>query len=213
VPNKSEFTSKYNNKTSMATKAIEDVVKSSSADKVSINDVINAMDSVGFGLIMMIFAFGIIIPTPPPFPSIISFPLVVFSYQMFIGYPSPRLPKRFANLAVKRSILAMIVQKSSSVIRKIERFLKPRCLFMSKPLAEKITGFFMLLFSSFIVLPMPLSNYIPGLGILIASFGMLSRDGLVIILGITIGCFGIAISVLAIFLGIEFITNIKSFFS
>jgi hypothetical protein len=84
---------------------------------------------------------------------------------------------------------------------------------MSKPLAERFTGFFMLLFSSFIVLPMPLSNYIPGLGILIASFGMLSRDGLIIILGIFIGCFGIAVSVLAIFLGIEFITNIKSFFN
>jgi hypothetical protein len=59
---------------------------------------------------------------------------------------------------------------------------------------------------------MPLSNYIPGLGILIASFGMLSKDGLVVILGIIVGCLGIAISVAAIFLGIEFITNIKNFF-
>jgi len=203
---------KYNNHTAHATKAIEDVVKSSSADRVPINDVINAMDAVGFGLVMMIFAFGIIIPTPPPFPSIISAPLVVFSFQMFIGYSSPRLPKKFANLSVKRSVLAMLVQKSSTVIRKIERFLKPRYLFMTKPFAERITGFFMLFFSSFILLPMPLSNYIPGLGILIASFGMLSKDGLVIILGITVGCFGVGVSVLTIFLGIEFITNIKSFF-
>ena len=202
---------KYNN-SPIATQAIEDVVKNSSSDRVAINDVINAMDAVGFGLIMMIFAFGIIIPTPPPFPSIISTPLVIFSYQMFIGYKSPRLPKKFANLSVKRSVLAMIVQKSSLVIRKIERFLKPRYLFMMKPIAERITGFFILSFSSFIVLPMPLSNYIPGLGILIASFGMLSKDGLVIILGIVVGCIGILISVAAIFLGIEFITNFKSFF-
>jgi hypothetical protein len=106
----------------------------------------------------------------------------------------------------------MLVQKSSSLIRKIEKFLKPRCTFMNKPLAEKITGFFMLLFSSFIVLPMPLSNYIPGLGILIASFGMLSKDGLVVIVGIVIGCLGIAISVVAVFLGIEFITKILNLF-
>ena len=208
-----KINSKYNNsKTSIATKAIEDVVKSSSADRVAINDVINAMDAVGFGLVMMIFAFAIIIPTPPPFPSIISTPLVIFSYQMFIGYSSPRLPKKFINLSVKRSVLAMLVQKSSSLIRKIERFLKPRYTFMTKPLAERITGFFMLFFSSFILLPMPLSNYIPGLGILIASFGMLSKDGLVIILGIVVGCTGVAISIAAIFLGLEFITNIKNFF-
>jgi hypothetical protein len=213
VPLKDKLNSKYNNsKTSIATKAIEDVVKSSSSDRVAINDVINAMDSVGFGLVMMIFAFGIIIPTPPPFPSIISTPLVIFSYQMFIGYSSPRLPKRFINLSIKRSVLAMLVQKSSSLIRKIEKFLKPRCIFMTTPLAEKITGFFILLFSSFIVLPMPLSNYIPGLGILIASFGMLSKDGLAIIFGIIIGCLGITISIMALFLGIEFINYIKNFF-
>ena len=212
MPLKDKLNSKYNYKTSIATKAIEDVVKSSSSDRVAINDVINAMDGVGFGLVMMIFAFGIIIPTPPPFPSIISVPLVVFSFQMFTGYSSPRLPKKFINLSVKRSVLAMLVQKSSSLIRKIERFLKPRYTFMTTPLAERITGFFILLFSSFIVLPMPLSNYIPGLGILIASFGMLSKDGLVVILGIIVGCLGIVISIVAIFLGIEFITNIKNFF-
>jgi len=59
---------------------------------------------------------------------------------------------------------------------------------------------------------MPLSNYIPGLGILIASFGMLSKDGLVIILGIVVGCIGVAISITAIFLGLEFITTLKNFF-
>jgi len=59
---------------------------------------------------------------------------------------------------------------------------------------------------------MPLSNYIPGLGILIASFGMLSKDGLVIILGIVVGCIGVAISIAAIFLGLEFITKITNFF-
>lgn len=205
------FDPKYNNN-NFSTKAIEDVVKNSSSDNVAISDVINAMDSVGFGLIMMIFAFGIIIPTPPPFPSLISMPLVVFSFQMLLGYSAPRLPKRFSNLKVKRAILATLIQKSSSIIRKIERFLKPRCLFMTKPLAEKITGFFMLLFSSFIVLPIPLSNYIPGLGILIASFGMLSKDGLVIICGILIGCLGIVISVTALIIGVEFIANIKNLF-
>lgn len=205
------FDPKYNNN-NFSTKAIEDVVKNSSSDNVAISDVINAMDSVGFGLIMMIFAFGIIIPTPPPFPSLISMPLVVFSFQMLLGYSAPRLPKRFSNLKVKRAILATLIQKSSSIIRKIEKFLKPRCLFMTKPLAEKITGFFMLLFSSFIVLPIPLSNYIPGLGILIASFGMLSKDGLVIICGILIGCLGIVISVTALIIGVEFIANIKNLF-
>jgi hypothetical protein len=201
-----EFDKKYKN-SSLSTKAIEDVVNSSSNDRVAINDVINAMDSVGFGLIMMIFAFGIIIPTPPPFPSIISTPLVIFSLQMLRGFKSPHLPKKFMNLSVKRSILIMLIKKSSLVILKIEKFLKPRCLFMTSPIAEKITGLFLFLFSSFIMLPIPLSNYIPGIGILITSFGMLSKDGLFIIFGIFIGCLGLIISILAVFLGMEFFSS------
>ncbi len=189
----------------ITTQVIEDVVNSSSSDRIPFQDLVHAMDSVGFGLVMMIFAFGIIIPTPPPFPSIISIPLVVFSMQMMIGYQAPKLPKKFSKLTVKRSVLATLVKKSSPYIRKVERILRPRLLFMTSNIADRIVGFFVLLFSSFVLLPMPLSNFIPGLGVLIISFGLLGKDGLVIILGIFVGLAGIAISLAAILLGVEVI--------
>jgi len=69
-----------------------------------------------------------------------------------------------------------------------------------------------LIFSSFIVLPMPLSNFIPGLGILIISFGLLGKDGLVVICGIIVGLMGIAISTTAVVLGVEALYYIKNFF-
>jgi hypothetical protein len=196
----------------ISTDAIENVVKNSLEDKIPIRDVIDAMDSVGFGLVLMIFAFGIVIPTPPPFPSIISIPLVVFSFQMAIGYSSPKLPKRFLNVSLKRSVLAMLIQKSALVIRKIEHFLKPRLYFMNHPTAERIVGAFIFLFSSFILMPMPLSNYIPGIGILVISFGLLSKDGLVTILGIVIGIIGIAVSIGAVMFGLEFLRYLSEKF-
>jgi hypothetical protein len=189
----------------ITTQVIEDVVNSSSSDRIPVRDLVHAMDSVGFGLVMMIFSFGIIIPTPPPFPSIISIPLVVFALQMTIGHQAPKLPKKFSQLTVKRSVLAMLVNKSSPYIRKVERILRPRLLFMTSPFADRIVGFFVLLFSSFVLLPIPLSNFIPGLGVLVISFGLLGKDGLVILLGIFIGISGIAISLAALILGAEFI--------
>lgn len=196
----------------ITTQIIEDVVNKSSSDRIMIHDIIEAMESVGFGLVMMVFSFGIIIPTPPPFPSIISLPLVIFSLQMAIGYSAPKLPKKLSNLSVKRSVLIMIVQKSSFLIRKVERFLKPRFMFLSQSYGERLVGVFLLIFSSFILIPMPLSNYIPGIGILITSFGMLSKDGLFIIIGIAVGIMGVIISILALFIGMEFFYYIKDFF-
>jgi hypothetical protein len=191
----------------ITTQVIEDAVNSSSTDRIPVRDLVQAMDSVGFGLVMMIFAFAIIIPTPPPFPSIISIPLVLFSLQMMIGYQAPKLPKKFSNLTVKRSVLATLVKKSSPYINKVERILRPRLLFMTSNIADRIIGFFVLLFSSFVLMPMPLSNFIPGLGVLIISFGLLGKDGLVIILGILVGLAGIAISTTAVVLGVEFLAS------
>lgn len=196
----------------ITTQIIEDVVNNSSSDRIPIRDLVDAMDAIGFGLAMMIFAFGIIIPLPPPFPSIISIPLVIFSVQMVMGYSSPKLPKRFSDLSVKRSVLAMLVQRSSPYIRKVERFLRPRLLFMTVGVAERIIGFFTLIFSSFILLPMPLSNFIPGLGILIISFGLLGKDGVVVIIGMVVGVIGMIISITAVLLGVEAIHYLKDFF-
>jgi len=196
----------------IATQVIEDVVSRSSSDRIPVRDLVEAMESVGFGLAMMIFAFGVIIPMPPPVPGLISIPLVIFSLQMIAGYTAPKLPKKFSDMSIKRSLLAMLVQKSSPYIRKVERFLRPRLLFMTTPVAERLIGFFTLLFSGFVLLPMPLSNFVPGLGVLIISFGLLGKDGLVVICGIMVGLAGVALSITAVFLGVEALHYLKDFF-
>ena len=193
------------------TEILEDIVKNTVADKISISDLILAMNSGGFGLIMTIFSLTIIIPLPPPFPSIISIPMVLFSFQMMIGFKAPQLPKRFSNLSVSRKVLAMMVEKSSPYIKRAESLVKPRLMILSSELAIKIIGFFCFIFSMSVLLPLPLSNFIPGMGVLIASFGLLSKDGLIIILGLIIGCIGIAITTIAVLLGIEVIYTIKDF--
>ncbi|MDX2082562.1 MAG: exopolysaccharide biosynthesis protein [Rickettsiales bacterium] len=194
----------------ITTQVLEDVVNKSSADRVLIKDLVEAMESIGFGLAIMIFAFGLIIPLPPPFPSIISIPLVIFAAQMIIGYNSPKLPKRFANLTVKRSVLAMLIRRSSPYIGKMEKFLKPRLHFMFYKGVERFLGVFIFIFASFVLLPMPLSNFIPGVGILIISFGLLGKDGLITILGIIIGISGITISVTAVLVGVEALYYVKN---
>jgi len=58
---------------------------------------------------------------------------------------------------------------------------------------------------------MPLSNFIPGIGILIISLGILKKDGLAVIIGIIIGIIGMIISILVTALGFEFLKKILSF--
>ena len=201
---------KLSEKKVFTTEILEGVVNKTSADKISINDLITAMDTGGFGLIMTIFSLPIIIPLPPPFPSLIAIPMVVFSFQMMIDCKSPKLPKKLSNFSVKRSVLAMMIEKSSPYIRKAESVVKPRLSTLSSDWFKKVIGFFCFIFSMSVLLPLPLSNFIPGMGVLIASFGLLSRDGLIILLGLFVGCMGVLITAITVLLGVEALYIIKN---
>lgn len=197
------------------TEILENVVKKTSAsdnksDKVLVKDLIDALDTGGFGLVIMIFSLPILIPLPPPFPSLISVPLVIFTFQMMIGFDAPKLPKKFANISVKRTILAIMVEKSSPYLKRIDLLLKPRLYFLTDGIAQRFIGFFVFIFASLILLPLPLSNYLPGIGILVTSFGLIARDGAVILLGIGIGILGTIIVAIAVIFGVEAIGIIKN---
>ncbi|MFT6106043.1 MAG: hypothetical protein ACJA0S_000422 [Rickettsiales bacterium] len=194
------------------TKILEEVVSKTSSDKIPIKDLIFAMDVGGFGLVMTISSLAILIPLPPPFPSLIAIPMMIFSFQLMLGYHSPKLPKRFSNFSISRNILATIIEKSSPFIRKAESFVHPRLLVLSDDFFKRVIGFFGCIFTLSVLIPIPLTNLIPGLGYLIASFGLLGRDGLIILIGLVIGCIGTALTAITLFIGVEFLHIIKNWF-
>jgi len=193
----------------ITTQIIEDVVNKSLSDTIQIRDLMNAMQSSGFGLAMAFFAFTALVPLPPPLPSLFAIPMLFFAFQMMLGYKSPILPKIIADIKFKRSILEMIVRKSSPHIDKIERILHQRLVFMIYPLAEKMIGFLIFIYASFILIPVPFSNFLPGIGILVTSFGLIGKDGVFVILGLIIGIIGAIFSSLVILFGFEAISYIK----
>lgn len=193
------------------TELLEDVVNKTSADKIAIGDLIAAMDSGGFGLVMTIFSLPIIIPLPPPFPSFVAIPMIVFSLQMVFGLKSPKLPKVISRLSIKRTILAKMIEKSAPHIMKAEGLIRPRLLVLSSDFFKKVIGFFCLLFSISVLMPIPLSNLIPGIGVIITAFGLLGRDGIIIISGLLIGSLGVATTIITVLLGAQafnFILNL-----
>jgi hypothetical protein len=194
------------------TKILEDVVSKTSSDKIPIRDLIEAMHVGGFGLVMTISSLPILIPIPPPFPTLISIPMMIFSFQLMLGYHSPKLPKRFSNFSISRNILATIIEKSSPYIRKAESLVHPRLPVLSDEFFKRVIGFFGCIFTISVLIPLPLTNLIPGLGYMIAAFGLLGRDGLIILIGLTVGCVGTLLTAITLFLGVEVIGIIKDWF-
>jgi hypothetical protein len=68
-------------------------------------------------------------------------------------------------------------------LRKVEQFLHPRLLIMTSPVFGIINGSAIFCLALLLILPIPLSNFIFAILIVIFSLGLVEKDGIFILLG------------------------------
>jgi len=169
---------------------------------MTIGEIKNALHERGFGILMAIAAMPLClpIPVPPGYTTLFSIPLFIFSVQMILGMQTPWLPKWLTDKKIKRATLEKLVEKANPWLRKIENHMQPRITYISVRTWERIIGIFSFVFSLSISLPLPLTNFPPGWGILIMSLGLLGKDGLTILIGMIVGTIGVGITMIILVL-------------
>ncbi|CAE6513069.1 MAG TPA: exopolysaccharide biosynthesis protein exod [Nitrosomonas nitrosa] len=174
------------------------VVVQSTNDKMSVTEIKNSLHERGFGILLAIAALPIClpIPVPPGYTTFFSIPLFIFSVQMIWGMKSPWLPEWIGKKEISRKSLEKMIEKATPWLRKIESYLHPRLTYISVHAWERIIGIFAFIFTISISLPIPLTNFPPGWGILIMSLGLLNKDGLTIIVGMIVGTIGVGITLI-----------------
>lgn len=191
--------------TRASSEILEEAVENYSSDNVTIEEVFYSLHERGFGLLLMILVLPncIPIPVPPGVSTILSLPLLFLSVQMIWGHDSPWLPKWLRKKTLRRSFLANLIAKASPKLKKVEKILRPRLSFASSETGEKVIGLFAFSFALSIAVPLPLTNFLPGIGILVMSLGLLSRDGIVILIGAFIGALGCLFTSAILLLGFK----------
>lgn len=194
---------------------LEETVENHTQDDVSFGELLHALHERGFGLLMVVFVLPncVPIPVPPGVSTIFSIPLLFLSLQMLWGSNVPWLPAWVKCKTIKRSTLAMLVSAIAPRLKYVEKLLKPRLSFASSQSGERVIGFFWLLFALSIAIPLPMTNFLPGVGILVMSLGLLSRDGVTILLGILIGMLGIALTSTVLIFGVKFAESLLTSYS
>ncbi|MDG7057008.1 MAG: exopolysaccharide biosynthesis protein [Wolbachia endosymbiont of Penenirmus auritus] len=187
--------------------------KNANSDKVTLFDIKTALHERGFGILMIIFSLplSVPIPVPPGYTTILSIPLILFSLQLLLGFDSPWMPHWLERKSFQRSTLALVVEKTSPALRKIEKFMKLRMSFIFCGPGEKILAFIMLLCALSIAIPLPLTNFIPAIGTTLISLGIMSKDGLLSILGVLVSLCGLLLTLIVVVKGPQLILGAFSF--
>ena len=189
---------------------IRNAIRSNNKDSITIDELKISLHERGFGILMMFFSLPLSIPIPyiPGLTTILSLPLIIFSFQLILGMEYPWLPKWLLKKSIKRSFIAYLIIKSSPLLKKIEKILKHRLEFLTYDIGARIIGIFAFVFAIAIAVPLPFTNFIPAIGILLMSFGMLGKDGLITIIGALIGIIGLIVTFLILFLGKKIVFGI-----
>lgn len=160
------------------------VLAAQEGDKVSIEDLVNALRNRAFGILFLIFGIPNCIPMPPGVPVLCGIILGLIGLQMAMGRQELWLPERIKRQTFSRSMLDMIVTRSKPYIEWFERWSQPRMEQFAGPVARRAVGATVVLLGFILLLPIPfLGNLPPGFAVCIFGLGLVERDGGVILAG------------------------------
>lgn len=161
---------------------LQNVAQNGTAARISVGDLLLALESRAFGALLLVFAFPNILPSPPGLAAILGLPLVFLSMQLMLGR-TPWLPPFIANRSMTKNAFVSLVTRAIPWIERAERMLKHRLWVMVSPPAQRVLGALCLFLSLVLILPIPFGNMLPSLAICILALGLLERDGAWIVAG------------------------------
>lgn len=159
------------------------IAKGQHRERISIADLLQALEHRAIGALMFIFAVPNAIPVPPGVSAVLGAPLIFLSFQLMIGR-RPWLPRIITDRSLSRVDFEKVVDLAAPWLAKAERMMRPRLEFLSRPPAEYLVGLVCLMLSIILFLPIPLGNMLPAFTICVLALGVLERDGVWIAFGI-----------------------------
>jgi hypothetical protein len=153
-------------------------------DRVTIGEILDALDARAFGLATLLFAIPSCVPMPPGVPTIVGFALLIVSSQMVLGRQELWLPGFITRRSFSREALLKGLQQFTPILRAIERVARPRLRIMTGGPGTVLAGVLILAMAIILILPLPPGGNFPfAVVCAIIGLGLAERDGLIVLIG------------------------------
>ncbi|MCH8522524.1 exopolysaccharide biosynthesis protein [Glycocaulis sp.] len=157
------------------------------AEGLTLGELSGALGERAFGMVLFVLALPVCLPFLYGVPQIVALPMLALSAQMALGRSAPWLPARMASRRLSKESLEKTARGAERWFGWIEDFATPRLAFLSGRIAERVVGFMFCLFCLSVLVPLPLTNSTPGVALVVASLGLINRDGLLVLAGLLLG--------------------------
>jgi len=194
------------------TTVLAGIAESAPEEGLTLGAFSDALGERVFGALLFALAIPVCMPFLYGVPQVVALPMMAIAAQMAAGRAHPWMPKSFRDRPLDKASLVRIARWSRKWFGWLESLARPRLSVLSGPTAERIVGAIFVLFCTSILIPLPTTNTAPGIGIAIASIGLITRDGLLVLAGLVLGIFWISLLIVGFtFFGAAFIDVLKGF--
>jgi hypothetical protein len=152
------------------------VLDNAPGEYVSVAWLIHSLRERSFGMIMLLLGLLAIMPGISAFAGLL---LLAVGFEMMMAHETPILPRIIADRRFPISRMAQLIERVSPVIGALESIIRPR---WHTPfvVTKRIVGVVVLMLAITLFLPVPLTNIIPGLLIMLIAVAYLEEDGILL---------------------------------
>jgi len=154
-------------------------------ERVSVQDLFAALGDRALAALLFVFAVPNVIPSPPGLSTVLGVPLLFLSGQMLLGR-NAWLPAFVARRSMAREDFEALMSRVLPWLERAEKLLKPRFSGLALPPMEYLVGLVCLMLAVILVLPIPLGNIPPAFAIALMALGILERDGVWVLAGLSV---------------------------
>ena len=165
---------------------LQSVCSETDGDTVTVGDLLNAVGRRSYGPVILLLGFIAISPLTiiPGANVLMALITLIFAVQMSLGRHYPWIPRGALEFSFPRKYLISGVAMADKYVAQIDRFLKPRLTFLTRPPFVQLVAL-ACVGAALVTLPLsfvPLGPVIPSLAILLFGLAITARDGFVIVL-------------------------------
>jgi hypothetical protein len=177
---------------------LELIAKTVTSERVDLGTIAQLMGRRSIGALLLVLALPMALPIPAPGISVLfGLPLTLIPAQLFVGRRYVWLPARLARRSMSRHEFVAFIERGLPTLRRLERFIRPRIVWMACDWATVPIGLVCLVLAIIITLPVPLGHMLPGNAIVMLALGLLERDGLAVGFGLATATVALAVVFIA----------------
>ncbi len=157
---------------------LDDFALGDPKDVLRLGDLLSGFGQSAFGLVLFIAVLPAFIPIPGVGGAIGGPLVILIGAQLLLGLGKLWLPRFIANRGPHRSAMITFRTLLAPWLRRLEKLVRPRLHgVLDHKIALCFTGLLLVLLGVLLALPIPFTNYVFGVLLLLFALALLERDG------------------------------------